>query len=90
MFWEGILDQAYHAESMIEAKPNLREPTPLCYGAYPPQFNFIAAALALLPIGLSYLIFISFSFIAYMLVLRHIAGPYSSAPFSPSPPLCSS
>ena len=47
--------------------------------SYPPQFIFVAAGLALLPAGLSYLIFVSLSFVAYLLVLRHIASPYSSA-----------
>ena len=79
MFWEGNLDHAYHAESMLEAQTRFTGTNSFMPWAYPPQFNFIAAALALLPIGLSYLIFVSLSFVAYLLVLRHIAGPYSSA-----------
>lgn len=41
---------------------------------YPPPFNLIAGALSLLPYGLSYLVFISVSLIAFMMILRRLCA----------------
>jgi hypothetical protein len=42
--------------------------------AYPPQFDLIVAALALLPVGLAYALFTAAGLAAYLAVLRALAG----------------
>ena len=79
MFWDGTLDQAYHAGAMHEATKQLAGEDTRLIWAYPPQYNFIAAALALLPLGWAYFLFTSFSFWIYLWVLHRLSGTYSSA-----------
>lgn len=78
MYWEGALNDAYRADALWDAQERiLGSDSPMLW-AYPPQFNFVAAALALMPIWLGYLVFTASSFIAYLLILRRLAGPHDS------------
>lgn len=46
--------------------------------AYPPQFTLLTGLLALLPIGLAYLLFVGGSFAIFYTALRRLSGRYSA------------
>ena len=51
MFWEGTLNSAYSADELFEAQRRLSGTDSFMPWSYPPQFNSIAAGLALMPRG---------------------------------------
>lgn len=75
MIWQGAAAQAYALPDMlaalhVDAGLPVRMPW-----AYPPQFDLVVAALALVSKGTAYLVFIGGAFIFYLWVLRRLAGP---------------
>lgn len=78
MYWEGTLNDAYHFQTLHEAQYRFTSTTSFMPWAYPPPFNLVTAALAGLPISLAYLVFIGISFLAYVAVLRRIAGAHTA------------
>jgi hypothetical protein len=74
MALQGTLLSAYDTHSMFAAEAAVGDAaTPMSW-AYPPQFDLIAATIALLPRGLAYLLFMLPTFAAYIFVLRRLAG----------------
>ena len=70
----GDMAAAYAPDRMFAAEDaagaaGLRMPW-----AYPPQFDLIVAALALLPVGIAYFLFTAGGLVAYLAVLRGLAG----------------
>ncbi len=78
MYWEGTLNDAYHFQTLLEAQLRFTGTTSFMPWTYPPPFNLVTAALATLPIGLAYLVFIGPSLLAYTIVLRRIAGAHTA------------
>lgn len=78
MYWEGTLNDVYHYQTLYEAQRRFTGTTYFMPWAYPPPFNLVTTALASLPIGLAYLIFVGLSFLAYVAVLRRIAGVHAA------------
>jgi hypothetical protein len=76
MYWEGSLNDAYSAAEMIKAQQRFSGAIGFMPWSYPPQFNFVAAGLALMPLGLSFAVFILLTFGAYLWVLRRLAGQF--------------
>ncbi|MDV2985070.1 UNVERIFIED_CONTAM: glycosyltransferase family 87 protein [Methylobacteriaceae bacterium AG10] len=76
MVWRGDIAQAYHLPALLEVQRALTGDQAFLPWTYPPPFNLVVAALAPLPIGLAYLVFVGATLAAYLLVLRRIAGPH--------------
>lgn len=76
MVWRGDIAQAYHLPALLEVQQALTGDQAFLPWTYPPPFNLVVAALAPLPIGLAYLLFVGATLATYLLVLRRIAGPH--------------
>ncbi|MDH3262780.1 MAG: DUF2029 domain-containing protein [Paracoccaceae bacterium] len=76
MFWEGNLADAYSARAMFEAQRQFSGSDGFMPWTYPPQFDLVVAGLALLPRGVAYLLFGGLSLMAYLWVMRRLAGAY--------------
>lgn len=74
LYWQGKLYDAYHFPRLFEAQQQLTGAGSFMPWTYPPPFNLVTAGLAIMPIGVSYCIFTGATFIAYVIVLRQIAG----------------
>jgi hypothetical protein len=72
---EGRLAEAYHLPTLVAAYREMSGLDSFMPWTYPPQFNLIAALLPTLPRGYAYLVFTGGSFLAYLWVLRRLAGP---------------
>ena len=72
---EGKADHAYSAPLLFEAQKRMIGRSEFMPWAYPPQFTVIAMGLALLPVGLAYLLFTGLTLALYVLVLSRMAGP---------------
>ena len=84
MYWDGDLYDAYSFRSLFEAQKRFIgedsfDADSFMPWTYPPPFNLVTAALAAMPIGLSYLLFTGGTFIAYLAVLRRIAGVHTGS-----------
>lgn len=79
MFKNESVEHAYHFKTMFEAQNAFMGTQSFMPWSYPPQFNFIVAGLPILPLGLSYLFFVLFSFSCYIFTLRYLSGPYLAA-----------
>lgn len=76
IFWEGHLADAYNSTALFEAQREIvvaNSYKKWTY-TYPPHFNFITAALALVPVWLGYAAFMLSTFFAYVIVLRRLSG----------------
>ncbi|MFN3819348.1 glycosyltransferase family 87 protein [Blastomonas sp.] len=73
---DGRADEAYRIETMITAQREFSGTRWFMPWTYPPPFTLFVAALALLPIGLGFALFVSLSLALYLIVLRRIAGVY--------------
>lgn len=78
MYWDGRLNDAYHFQTLYEAQRRFTGSNSFMPWAYPPPFNLVTAALASLPIGIAYLAFAGLSFLAYVAVLRRLAGVHAA------------
>jgi hypothetical protein len=70
---EGRLGDAYHAQAMFAAQERLLGKRDFLLWSYPPHFNLITAALAMLPRWLGYLLFASASLAGLLLAVRRLA-----------------
>lgn len=73
---EGRLGEAYHASLMREAQIAQANEETFMPWAYPLPFNLVTALLALLPIGLSYLVFSGISLLSFFSVLKALLGTH--------------
>jgi len=76
MAQRGEAAEAYSAAEMMAAQEAATGTRSFMPWTYPPPYTLFVEALAALPIGLSYLLFIGASFAFYFAVLRRIAGEY--------------
>lgn len=72
----GQADETYRAAEMLAAQQAIAGDDLLLPWTYPPPYTLFVAALARLPIGLAYLLFLSGSLLFCLAVLRRIAGEY--------------
>jgi hypothetical protein len=77
MYWDNNLPGAYHFRTLYEAQQRFTGTTSFMPWTYPPPFNLVTALLASLPIGLAYLMFTGGTLVAYLAVLRRIAGAHA-------------
>lgn len=73
--WIGDVDQAYQFAKLVgmqrESSGGFDSFMPW---TYPPQFSLLLAPLALLPVGLAYLVFTTLTFSLFLMTLRSLAG----------------
>lgn len=81
MAWQGQLEEAYSFGLFRAHQKALSGGTSFMPWTYPPPFDLVAAALALLPVWLAYLAFVSITLTAFLLVLRRVAGDQFGAVF---------
>ncbi|HZH11897.1 MAG TPA: glycosyltransferase family 87 protein [Microvirga sp.] len=74
MVWRGEVEQAYSFKTMGPAQEALSGEKVFMPWTYPPQFNVIVAPLAFLPLASAYTVFTAATLLAYLAVLRSIAG----------------
>ena len=74
MVWEGTAGEAYSTEAMAEAQRQFSGADDFMPWGYPPQFDLVAAGLALMPHAVSFTVFILLTFGAYLWVMRRLAG----------------
>jgi len=73
--WRGDLDQVYHFAALLKMQLEAAGgSTGFMPWTYPPQYALLLAPLALLPVGLAYLLFTAATLALYLAVLRRIAG----------------
>jgi hypothetical protein len=76
MALDGRAEDAYRMETMFLAQEEFTGTLSFMPWTYPPPFTLFVAGLAMLPIGLGFLLFMSLSLTLYLVVLRRIVGPY--------------
>lgn len=74
LVWHGTIGQAYHFVTMFALQKTLSNSETFQPWTYPPQFDVLVAPLALLPVGLSYAVFMISTLAAYLVTLRRIAA----------------
>ena len=74
---EGHADQAYRLETMFAAQEEFTGKRSFMPWTYPPPFTLFVAALATLPIGTGFLLFIGLSLAFYVYVIHRIAGRFT-------------
>ncbi|MBR0778256.1 DUF2029 domain-containing protein [Bradyrhizobium diazoefficiens] len=73
--WRGQLDLVYRFETLVKLQAEaFHGATSFMPWTYPPQFDLLVAPFALLPAGIAYLLFVTATLTAYLLILRAIAG----------------
>lgn len=77
MVWDGTAAQAYAEATLRPAQATATGTDKFMPWTYPPHFNLIGAALALLPVWAGYAIFAGAGLIAYAAVVRALAGRWS-------------
>lgn len=73
---QGRAADTYYASRMMAAQSEFSSYHSFMPWTYPPPYTLFVEQLSGLPVGAAYLLFITVSFIFYMLVLHHIAGRY--------------
>lgn len=73
---DGRADAAYRIDTMLDAQEAFTGTVSFMPWTYPPPFTLFVAGLAMLPVGIGFLLFVTSSLCLYLLVLRRIAGPY--------------
>jgi hypothetical protein len=74
LVWRGSIAQAYHYATLFPLQVSLYKTQTFLPWTYPPQFDILVAALALLPKGLAYGVFTIGTLAAYMATLKRIAA----------------
>ncbi|PVE25241.1 hypothetical protein DC522_06850 [Microvirga sp. KLBC 81] len=74
MVWRGEIIQAYSFATMGPLQEALSGEKVFMPWTYPPQFNLIVAALAFLPLGTAYTLFTAITLVAYLAMLKAVAG----------------
>ncbi|WP_114188358.1 glycosyltransferase family 87 protein [Microvirga aerophila] len=76
MVWRGEIEQAYSFATMSQAQEAFGGKQSFMPWTYPPQFNLLVAPLAFLPLGLAYSCFTAGTLVAYLVILKRIAGDH--------------
>jgi hypothetical protein len=77
MVWDGVAAEAYAEETLRPVQERETGVDAFMPWTYPPTFNLIAAALAVVPDWVAYPVFAGGGILAYALVLRALAGRWS-------------
>ena len=72
MFWEGRLEDAYFAETLIAAQAEILGVQSFMPWTYPPHFIVVTAMLSLVPVWLGYALFTGLTLLFYLIMLRNI------------------
>lgn len=72
--WSGDILDAYSAETLLRHQQAANEGALAMPWSYPPSFDLVVAALALVPLPLSYLLLTGGTLVGYLVVLRRLAG----------------
>lgn len=73
LYWQGDLAEAYRMQALLDYQRELIGGVSFMPWTYPPPFDLVVAALALLPAWLAYLVFTLGTLGIYLLVLRAVA-----------------
>ncbi|MGL5734187.1 MAG: glycosyltransferase family 87 protein, partial [Beijerinckiaceae bacterium] len=76
MALRGVVNDAYTLDLLFREQVALAGKTVFMPWTYPPPFNLIVAGLALLPLGMAYLVFVGVTLTAYLFVLHRLSGPH--------------
>ncbi len=79
LYWQGDLAEAYRLQALVEHQRELLGGVSFMPWTYPPPFDLVVAALALLPAWLAYLLFTLGTLGAYLAVLRALAREHLAA-----------
>ncbi len=79
LYWQGDLAEAYRMQALVEYQRELIGGVSFMPWTYPPPFDLVVAALALLPAWLAYLLFTLGTLGIYLLVLRAVAREHLAA-----------
>jgi hypothetical protein len=79
MALEGRATDAYRAAALFAAQEDLTGTRSFMPWTYPPPYTLAMMALATLPIGIAYLLFLTATFGFFLLIIRHLAGIYTTA-----------
>ena len=71
---EGRAEDAYRVRTMLAAQNRITGTVGFMPWTYPPPFTMLVKGLAILPIGLAFMLFIAPTFALYLVVVRRIAG----------------
>lgn len=74
LLWLGQIRSAYHLPALSAFQKSLSGLDGFLPWTYPPQFVLLLAPLAFLPIGVAYLLFTGISCVAYLAILKRVAG----------------
>jgi hypothetical protein len=74
LVWNGAVDQAYHFATMFKLQQSLSSSETFQPWTYPPPFDLVVAPLALMPLGVSYSVFMIGTFAAYVATVRRVAA----------------
>jgi Glycosyltransferase family 87 len=74
MVWRGEFQEAYDFSMFTRAHESFFGAPRFLPWAYPPQFGLFIAPLAIVPYGAAYGLFTAATLIAYLLVLKRLAG----------------
>lgn len=77
LVWDGTAALAYDAQALRPLQAQATGTDRFMPWTYPPHFNLVAAALALLPDWAGYALYAGGGLVAYALVLRALAGRWS-------------
>lgn len=73
LFLEGRLADAYHSDAVKAALSNFIGEEVFLPWTYPLHYNLLTALLAIIPVWVSYALFVSLSTVAYLIILRRLA-----------------
>jgi hypothetical protein len=76
MALEGRAADAYDADAMFTVQKAVTGTSSLMPWTYPPPYTLAMMALASLPLGIAYLLFLSATLSFFLLIVRQIAGIY--------------
>lgn len=71
---DGRIVEAYHLPDLLALMRHYRDAVSAMPWAYPPPFDLLLAPLAFLPLPAAYALFVGASLVAWLLVLRRLAG----------------
>lgn len=75
LVWRGEIEQAYHVAYMARFFSDYTGHEAVVPWSYPAQYNLLVAPLTLLSMSAGYVVFIVVTLVAYLAVLRSLAGP---------------
>lgn len=74
LYWDGRLADAYSAATLFAAQNEVLQTESFMPYTYPPQYNFVTAALGAVPAWLAYAVFVPATFALYLKAIQQISA----------------